>query len=164
MQGPPGYQDPDVPDVGVPGDDDDTPDLEETESGGMPPAPGAPDYPGHQLPPDLPLDGIELQYGPGGFPPHYPGSGTLVPVPDDAEPPVAVVPYGGDDDDGDPPYPMEVHVEPPLHTGSQTDATACSRVSACCSDSETSAFSDPADDASSVTAECAVDAIHGRAS
>ena len=27
MQGPPGYQDPDVPDAGMPGDDDDTPDL-----------------------------------------------------------------------------------------------------------------------------------------
>ena len=57
-------------------------------------------------------DGIELQYGPGGFPPHYPGSGTLVPVPDEAEPAVAVVPDGGDDDDDHPPYPMEVHVEP----------------------------------------------------
>ena len=65
------------------------------------------------MPPDLPSDGIELQYGPGGFPPRYPGSGSLVPVPDDADPAVAVVPDGGDDDDDHPPYPMEVHVEPP---------------------------------------------------
>ena len=32
MQGPPGYQDPDVPDVGMPGDDDDAPDLGEPEA------------------------------------------------------------------------------------------------------------------------------------
>ena len=38
----------------------------------------------------LPSDGID-----GGFPPHYPGSGTLIPVPDDAEPAVAVIPDGG---------------------------------------------------------------------
>ena len=94
MQGPPGYQDPDAPDVGMPcDDDDDTPDLGGTGSGGLPP----------QLPPDLSSDGIELQYGPGGFPPHYPGSRTLVPVPDDAEPAVAVIPDGGDDDDDHPP-------------------------------------------------------------
>ena len=86
MQGPPGYQDPDVPDVGMPGDDDDTPNLGGSGSGGLPPAPGAP---GHS------------------------GSGILIPVPDDAEPSVAVIPDGGDDDDNHPPYPMEVHVEPP---------------------------------------------------
>ena len=61
MQGPPGYQDPDVPSACQ--------------------APGVPGSPGQQQPPDLPSDGIELQYGPGGFPPHYPGSGTLIPVP-----------------------------------------------------------------------------------
>ena len=37
MQGPPGYQDPDVPDIGMPSDDDDTPDLGGTGSGGLPP-------------------------------------------------------------------------------------------------------------------------------
>ena len=111
MQGPPGYQDPDV-DVGTPGDDDDTPHLGGTGSGCLPLAPGAPDYPGHQLPPDFSSDGIELQYGHGGFPPHYPnfGSGTRS---DDAEPAAVAVPNEGDDDDDHPPYPMEVHVEPP---------------------------------------------------
>ena len=59
------------------------------------PAPGAPDYPKHHCLPTLSSDGIELQYGRGGSPPHYPGSGTLVPVPDDAEPAAAVVPDGG---------------------------------------------------------------------
>ena len=93
MQGFSGYQDPDVPDAGVPGDDDDAPDLGGTGSGGL----RRHRKPGHQLPPDLSLDGIELQYGHGGFPPHYPGSGTLVPVPDNAEPAVAVVPDGGDE-------------------------------------------------------------------
>ena len=168
MQGPPGYQDPDVPDVGMPGDDDDTPDLGGAGSGSLPPAPGAPGYPGQQPPPDLPL-----QYGSGGFPPHYPGGGTLIPVPDNAEPAVAVIPDGGDDDDDDhPPYAMEVHVEPlppegpPDAPGAKVHAAAiaCSRVSACCSDSETSEFSDPEGYASSVTTECTADAIHGRAS
>ena len=57
MQGPPGYQDPDVPHAGMPGDDDDAPDLGGTGSGGLPPAPRTPGYPGGQ-PPDLPSDGI----------------------------------------------------------------------------------------------------------
>ena len=65
----------------MPGDPD-------SSEAGLPPAPGALDSSGQQLPPDLPSDGIELQYGPGGFPPHYPGSGTLVPVRDDTEPAV----------------------------------------------------------------------------
>ena len=37
----------------------------------------------------------------------------MVPVPDDAEPAVAAVPNGGDDEDDHPPHPIEVHVEPP---------------------------------------------------
>ena len=46
MQGPPGYQDPDVADVSMPpGDDDDSPDLGGMGSGGLPPAKGTSNYP-----------------------------------------------------------------------------------------------------------------------
>ena len=65
---------------------------------------------------DLPSDGIELQYGPGGFPPDYPGSGVMVPVPGDSVSSAEMIPdegYWPSDDDDHPPYPMEVHVEPP---------------------------------------------------
>ena len=53
---------------------------------------------------------------------------------------------------------------PPDAPRAKQSATACSRVSAYCSDFETSRVSDPESDASTVAAECAADAIHGRAS
>ena len=88
MQGPSGSQDPDVPDAGMPpGDDDDAPDLRGNGSGGFPPA-------GQVIREDRRPTycriGIELQYRPGGFPPHYPGGGGAIPVPDDTEPSVEI--------------------------------------------------------------------------
>ena len=96
---------------------DDSPDLGGTGSGMMVPVLATSSYPG-EPPHDLPLDGIELQYGPGGFPPHYPRSGgqIMAPVPDDSESSAEMIPDGGHgfcDDDDHPPYPMEVHLEPP---------------------------------------------------
>ena len=69
-----GYQDPDVQDDGMPPADDDSPDLGATGSRTLVSVPGTSGYPG-EPPHDLPSDGIELQYGPGGFPPQ--GSGTI---------------------------------------------------------------------------------------
>ena len=66
---------------------------------------------------DLPSGEIEFQYGPGGNPPpHYPGGGSAVPVPDDSDSSMELIPdgaYGPSPDDDHPPYPMEVHMEPP---------------------------------------------------
>ena len=68
-----------MPDDGVLPGDDDSPDLGGTGSGSVLLAPGTSDYPGGPTP-DLLSDGIELQYGPGGFPPHYPGGGVMAPM------------------------------------------------------------------------------------
>ena len=79
----------------LPGDDD-SPDPGGTESGIMVPVPATSGYPG-EPPHDLLSDGIELQYGPGGFPPHYPGSGgkIMAPVPDDSESSTEMISDGG---------------------------------------------------------------------
>ena len=105
-QGPPGYQDPDVPDDGMPSGDDDSPDLGGNRTPKFSSGAGSLDYPGGP-PPDFPSDGIELQYGPG-FPPHYPGGGVMAPVPDDSESSAEMIPderYWPSDDDDHPPYP-----------------------------------------------------------
>ena len=114
MPGPSGYQDPVVPDETMPYDDPGVgpPDLGGT-GGGLPGNQGGND-------PDLPSDEIEFQYRPeGNPPPHYPGGGVSVPVPEDSSS-MELIPdgaYGPSPDDDHPPYPMEVHTEPPLPGG-----------------------------------------------
>ena len=86
--------------------------------GGGPFGPG-PGPPGNQggNDPDLPSGEIEFHYGPGGNPPpHYPGGGAAVPVPDDSDSSMELIPdgaYGPSPEDDHPPYPMEVHTEDP---------------------------------------------------
>ena len=107
-----------VPDEDMPYDDpgDDSPDLGGTGGGPFGPGPGPPGNQGGNDP-DLPPDEIEFQYGPGGNPPpHYPGGGASIPVPDDSDSSMELIPdgaYGPSPDDDHPPYPMEVHTEPP---------------------------------------------------
>ena len=87
MTGPSGYQDPVVPDENMPYDDpgDDFPNLGGTGGGPFGPGPGPPGNQGGSDP-DLPSGEIEFHYGPGGLPPpHYPGGGAAVPVPDDSD-------------------------------------------------------------------------------
>ena len=118
MPGPSGYQDPVVPDENMPYDDpgDDSPNLGGTGGGPFGPGPGPPGNQGGSDP-DLPSGEIEFHYGPGGNPPpHYPGGGAAVPVPDDSDSSIELIPdgaYGPSPDDDHPPYPMEVHTEPP---------------------------------------------------
>ena len=122
MPGPSGYQDPVVPDEDMPYDDPghDPPDLGGTGGGPFGPGPGPSGSQGVNDP-DLPSGEIEFQYGPGGNPPpHYPGGGASVPVPDDSDSSMELIPdgvYGPSPDDDHPPYPMEVHTEPPLPGG-----------------------------------------------
>ena len=107
-----------VPDEIMPYDDlgDDPPDLGGTGGGPFGPGPGPNGQPGGQDG-DLPSGEIEFQYGPGGNPPpHYPGGGSATPVPDDSDSSMELIPdgaYGPSPDDDHPPYPMEVHMEPP---------------------------------------------------
>ena len=84
----------------MPPGDDDSPDLGGTGSGTLIPAPGTPGYPGGPRP-DLPLDGIELQ---------KPGSGDQIMAPSAEDPGWRLL---ASNDDDHPPYPVEVHVEPP---------------------------------------------------
>ena len=100
---------------------DDPRDLGGTGGGPLGPGPGPPGTQGGNDS-DLPSGEIEFQYGPGGNPPpHYPGGGVSVTVPEDSDSSMELIPgeaYGpspddDDDDDDRPPYPMEVHVEPP---------------------------------------------------
>ena len=122
LPGPSGYQDPYVPDEIMPYDDlgDDPPDLGGTGGGPFGPGPGPNGQPGGQDG-DLPSGEIEFQYGPGGNPPpHYPGGGSAIPVPDDSDSSMELIPdgaYGPSPDDDHPPYPMEVHMEPPSPGG-----------------------------------------------
>ena len=161
MPGPSGYQDPVVFDENMPYDDpgDDSPNLERTGGGPFGPGPGPPGNQGGSDP-DLPSGEIEFHYGPGGNPPpHYPGGGAAVPVPDDSDSSIELIPdgaYGPSPDDDHPPYPMEVHTDPPP-PGGPPDATDCST-------SEASALSASRSHASAVTSECSVDQIFGFAS
>ena len=96
MPGPSGYQDPVVPDENMPYDDpgDDSPDLGGTGGGPFGPGPGLSGNQGENDP-DLPSGEIEFQYGPGGNPPpHYPGGGASIPVPDDSDSSMEVIPDG----------------------------------------------------------------------
>ena len=62
--------------------------------------------------PDLPSGEIEFQYGPGGNPlPHHPGGSASVPVPDDSDSSMELIPdgvYGPSPDDDHPPSPRNV--------------------------------------------------------
>ena len=94
MPGPSGYQDSMVPDENMPYDDtgDDSPDLGGT--GGGPFGPGPSGNQGENDP-DLPSGEIEFQYGPGGNPsPHYPGGGAAIPVPEDSDSSMELIPDG----------------------------------------------------------------------
>ena len=113
---PSGYQDTVAPDETTlyddPGDD-----LGGTGGGPLRAGPGPPGNQGGNDA-DPPSGEIEFQYGPGGNPPpHYPGGGVSVPVPADNDSSMELIPDGtygpSPDDDDHPPYPMEVHVEPP---------------------------------------------------
>ena len=96
MPGPSGYQDPVVPHKTMPYDDpgDDPPDLGGTGGGPFGPGPGPPGNQGGNDS-DLPSGEIEFQYGPGGNPPpHYPGGGVSVPVPEDSDSSMELIPDG----------------------------------------------------------------------
>ena len=118
MPGPSDYQDPYIPDEIMPYDDpgDDPPDLGGTGGGPFGPGPGPPGHQGGNDS-DLPSGEIDFQYGYGGNPPpYYPGGGSAIPVSDDNDSSMELIPdgaYGPSPDDDHPPYPIEVHTEPP---------------------------------------------------
>ena len=103
MPGPLGYQDPVVPDEMLyddPGDD--SPDLEGTGGGPFGPGPG-PSRNQEENDLDLPSVEIEFQYWTWRTP-HYSGGGVSLPVPEDSDSSMELIPNGDH-----PPYPMEVH-------------------------------------------------------
>ena len=65
---------------------------------------------GRLMQPPEPLDGIEIQCGPGHTPPHCPGGGVAIPVPEDSGSSMELIPdgsYGPSTDDDRPRCPME---------------------------------------------------------
>ena len=73
----------------------------------------------------LPSGEIEFQYGPGGNPPpHYPGGGSAIPVPDDSDSSSELIPDGAYG-----PSPDDDH--PAVSYGSSHGASSSRRTSRC---------------------------------
>ena len=93
--GPSGYQDPVVLDDDMLQDGNGSSRSGRTRGGPLGPGPGPPYDPGGDSP-DLPSGDIDFQHTPGGNPPpHYPGGGASVPVPDDSDSSMELTPDQG---------------------------------------------------------------------